>query len=174
MIAINPIQETWTDHQQTIMEKTARLLKNLGIISNTDHVSNLYGIKKSYGSFALPLPDDCPDVAYRHIQKHLDKTVPLLSKERPDMPCLIHTNKLRPDGYAHHTPPINAKGSVILSRYIFQYLNYPEGIPLHDSKGETLEVDHDCGNGKFGCIHPLHLNLLTKSLNQSLGDRRYK
>ena len=52
MIAINPIQETWTDHQQTIMEKTARLLKNLGIISNTDHVSNLYGIKKSYGSFA--------------------------------------------------------------------------------------------------------------------------
>ena len=77
-----------------------KLVQDVSSKRNTDHLSNLYGINKSYGSFELPLPNDCPNVAYRHIQKHLDKTVPLLSKERPDMPCLIHTNKLRPDGYA--------------------------------------------------------------------------
>ena len=171
-IAIDHGQETWTTYQENLLDKTLSLLKNLGITESTEYISNLYGIKKIYGDFELTVPDNCPDVAYKHIQKHLNKTVPVLSKQHPEMPCLIHTLKHRPDGYAHHTPPKTAQGSVILSRYIYQYLNHPEGIPTHSAIGEALEVDHTCGNGDIGCIAPLHLNLTTKKLNQQLGDRR--
>jgi hypothetical protein len=171
-LAIEHGQETWTAYQENFLDKTLSLLKNLGITDHTESISNLYGIKKIYGDFEIPVPDDCPDVAYKHIQKHLNKSVPLLSREHPDMPCLIHTLKHKPDGYAHHTPPKSAQGSVILSRYIYQYLFYPKGIPTHNSDGQVLEVDHTCGNGHLGCINPLHLNLTTKKLNRDLGNRR--
>lgn len=32
--------------------------------------------------------------------------------------------------------------------------------------GENYEAAHECGNGKLGCVHPLHVKWKTKSENQ--------
>ena len=94
---------------------------------------------------------NCPPSVLKHIQKHLNWSVPVLNIQLPNSPCWKYLGTSDPDGYARHNPrtkklPKEAqRSSHLLHRFIYQWLFMPQGIPDRTSDGERIEVDHVCG-----------------------------
>ena len=125
----------------------------------------------------IDVHENCPPTVINYIQKRVEWTIPVLNRQLPNSPCWKYLGAKDKDGYARHNPksnrlPVDAQNcSHLLYRFIFRWLYMPEGIPEKSSDGERLEVDHICGRGTSSCIHPMHLQLLPRNLNQELGNR---
>ena len=127
---------------------------------------------------SLPIPDATPKYAYERLHKLFARTVRVLSKNIPHIPCWIYTGSCDPDGYARHNPKKlteveegYSSDSALVHRYVYQYLYMPSGIPTYCGDGKTLwNVHHKCGRGYKGCIHPQHLQLLDRPTNIDFGN----
>ena len=47
---------------------------------------------------------NCPPSVLKHIQKHLNWSVPVLNIQLPNSPCWKYLGTPDPDGYARHNP----------------------------------------------------------------------
>lgn len=142
--------------------------------TNLDVINKLLldAIKPKYPEILVH--PNCPQSILDLIILRLNATVPKLSMIFPDNPCLIYMGSIdKKHGYAIHTVPKMLKKYGVnsgLHRYIYRWLVMGGEIPECDSNGDAWEVDHMCGNRN--CINPTHLRLLTKPVNQQLGNHQ--
>jgi hypothetical protein len=136
-------------------------------------------VKKGMIKFpSIPIPDETPEYAIDRMQKLFDRTIRVLSRNVPHDPCWIFTGATDQWGYARHNPEKITKAeegyssdSVLIHRYVYQYLYMPKGLPIFTSDGETLwEIDHVCGRGHRGCVNPRHLEIVDRPTNVALGN----
>jgi len=169
-------QQTWTSTTQTQAHSSANTAKIIGFGTISEENSILY-TSVNLGSLDrsdIEVHPDCPPTVVKYIQHRCEFTIPVLNWLHPNDPCWKHLGKT-PDGYARHNPkrfkylPEEAQNySTILSRFIYRWINHPEGI------SRRYDVDHTCGRGTNKCINPRHLLLLTPEVNRSLGNRDWK
>ena len=114
----------------------------------------------------------CPQAILDYIKDRLDYTVPKLASRYPDNPCMIWLGATDRDEYARHSIPSNLKrygGNYAgLHRYVYAWLVHGGKLPDMDSKGNKIEVHHDCGNRS--CVNVNHLMLLPAQQNKKLGN----